>query len=79
MPDLVKGPTGWSEVYPTHCGTGHRFAPHKVIVGWTGTARYFYCLHPDHVDERSRWLVPDGHDGAPVANLGTPDHGLMRS
>lgn len=77
MPDLVETPNGWVERYPTHCKTGHRFAAHKVIVGWTGTARYFYCLHPDHVLEAERWNVPSG--GAPLWEGMASDGEIVRA
>jgi hypothetical protein len=78
MSDLVRTSKGWAEVYPTHCPVGHRFAPHKVTVGWDGQCRYFYCEQQDgHADDASRWLYTSGAGGAPSWEGMAPDGGLV--
>lgn len=78
MSDLVQGPNGWEERYPTHCRSGHPLEPRRMIVGWDGTRRYFFCLHDGHPDEASRWTYATGPDSAPAWEGGTPDHGVTR-
>ena len=41
--NLRRTPAGWVEVGPTRCGNGHRLTPGRVLVGWTGSRRYYQC------------------------------------
>jgi len=80
--DLVQHPNGgWYRPRPEKCRTmGHPLTYPHVIVGWTGTGPYWYCLHPNHPDEPSRWTYPAwAYQGPPTHEMGAPDGGVNRA
>lgn len=41
--NLRRTPAGWVEVGPTRCANGHPLTPGHVLIGWTGSRRYYQC------------------------------------
>jgi hypothetical protein len=83
MPDLLQRPDGqWFDPSePKACRTcGGEFVPRGYVHGWDSTRAYWFCLRddPSHVDTASRFTYTCGPQTPGPANLGTPDHGLMR-
>lgn len=41
---LVKRGQLWFEIIPTHCPAGHEVRPDRVLIGWDGTKRTYWCV-----------------------------------
>lgn len=77
---LVQGPNGqWYDPnIPTHCNEGHPLVARSHVHGWDGTRSFWWCLHPGHADDASRYRYSSGSQQPADWERGTPDHGVTR-